>query len=83
MMAGRVPRSPSPAARSTDIVHTPESLALSAERLWFLNSELAPRVASIRELLHTTLANLCVLRSLSLLFPFLWFVSVVVSRVCV
>ena len=61
---GAVPRSPSPAGRSTDIVHTPESLALSAERLWFLNSELAPRVASIRELLHTTLANLCVLRCL-------------------
>ena len=50
--------------RGVDDVRTPENLALSAERLWFLNSELAPRVASIRELLRTALTNLSVLRCL-------------------
>ena len=50
--------------RGADDVSTPENLALSAERLWLLNSELAPRVASIRELLRTALTNLSVLRCL-------------------
>ena len=53
------------AARAgADDIRAPENLALSAERLWFLNSELAPRVASIRDLLRTSLTNLSVLRCL-------------------